>query len=79
MNFAKVTACILLSLSLLVIGFGYAQMSDEIFATGNLDYTYTELYICAYYVVNGKAYYISGGVSNLEKPTTISYNKIVNA
>ena len=39
----------------------------------------TELYICAYYVVNGKVYYISGGVSNLEKPTTISYDKIANA
>lgn len=53
MNFAKVTVCILLSLSLLVIGFGYAQMSDEIFATGNLDYTYTELYICDFTADNG--------------------------
>ena len=42
-------------------------------------YADTELYICAYYIVNGKVYYIDGGVSNLEKPSSISFNKIVNA
>ena len=39
----------------------------------------SELYCCAYYIANGKVYYMDGGVSNLEKPTTISYNKIANA
>ncbi|MBR2444137.1 MAG: leucine-rich repeat protein [Clostridia bacterium] len=36
-----------------------------------------EIYLCAYYVVDGGVYYIDNGVSGREAPVAITYNKVV--
>ncbi len=45
MKVVKCLICMLLSLVVLTIGIGFAQLTDEITATGELNYTHTSLYI----------------------------------
>ena len=42
-------------------------------------YQDTEIYICGYYIVGGKVYYIDNGLSNLEAAQGTTYNKIVES
>ena len=45
MKLVKGLVCMLLSLVVLMMGIGYAQLTDEIIATGELNYVHTSLYI----------------------------------
>jgi hypothetical protein len=45
MKLVKGLVCMLLSLVVLTLGIGYAQLTDEITATGELNYVHTSLYI----------------------------------
>lgn len=36
-----------------------------------------EVYLCAYYIVDGNVYYINDGVSDIEAPVALTYNKVV--
>ena len=45
MKMVKGLVCMLLSLVVLTLGIGYAQLTDKITATGELNYTHTSLYI----------------------------------
>ena len=45
MKLVKCLVCVLLSLVVLMLGIGYAQLTDEITATGELNYVHTSLYI----------------------------------
>ena len=45
MKLVKGLVCMLLSLVVLTLGIGYAQLTDEITATGELNYTHASLYI----------------------------------
>lgn len=45
MKLVKGLVCILFSLVVLMLGVGYAQSTDEITATGNVNFTHTDLYI----------------------------------
>ena len=45
MKLVKGLVCMLLSLVVLTLGIGYAQLTDEITATGELNYVHTTLYI----------------------------------
>lgn len=36
----------------------------------------TEIYICAYYILDNKVYYIDNGVAGREAPLAVTYNKI---
>ena len=45
MKLVKGLVCMLLSLVVVTLGIGYAQLTDEITASGELNYTHTSLYI----------------------------------
>ena len=45
MKIVKGLVCILFSLIVLMLGVGYAQSTDEITATGKVNFTHTDLYI----------------------------------
>ncbi len=45
MKLVKGLVCMLVSLVVLTLGIGYAQMNDEITAIGELNYVHTSLYI----------------------------------
>ena len=36
-----------------------------------------EVYLCAYYIVDGTVYYIDNGIAGREAPVAITFNKIV--